>query len=298
MIFVFIMLVALILILLGLLILYRREVYHLLMQLNQIDDGSSIELRSNIRKHIFLLLYGKLNRIFRTFRLKEQKYMRTQEQLKQSISNIAHDIRTPLTSALGYLQMLQDCTESDKQLRYEHIIEKRLDELKYMLEELFLYTTLASDDNSPDCRSTAVFPVLSDCMVGLYQVFEEKQIEPDIRFEDENIAVMATPEILGRLFRNLISNALLHGNGGLSIVQNGSVLTFTNPVKTADTIDTARLFARFYKADPSRRAGSSGLGLAIVKELVQKTGGSVNASIEDGRMLRIKIAFRPVLQRE
>lgn len=292
MVFVIVALIALIIILLGLVILYKRELRYLLLQLEQIEAGSRTELRSKIGNPVFIQLYRKLNDIFATHHTDEQIHIRTQEQLKQSISNIAHDIRTPLTSASGYLQMLLDCTESEKQLRYGHIVEKRLEELKYMLEELFFYTTLTSDENPPDCRSTAVFPILSDCMVGLYQVFEEKQFEPEVQFEDENIAVLATPEILGRIFRNLINNALLHGNGGLSIVQEKSVLTFTNPVKNADAIDTDRLFERFYQAAPSRRTGSSGLGLAIVDELLKQIGGSVEASIVGSNLLRISVTFQ------
>lgn len=277
----------------ALIILYIREVKHLYKQLDQLEAGSHIELTSNTRNRAFLRLYTKLNHIFADVSGEKQKYLRSQTELKQSISNIAHDIRTPLTSASGYLQMLQDCTESVKQLRYERIIERRIAELKDMLEELFLYTKLTSGEFSPDCRRTAVFPILSDCMIGLFHVFEEKQIEPDIRFENEEICVFAAEEILGRIFRNLINNALIHGLGGLSIVQKGTAFTFSNPVQNASVIDPDRIFDRFYKADPARQKHSSGLGLAIVKELCGKIGGTAEAAIVDGQFLAITVRFQP-----
>lgn len=279
-----------------LIILYIREVRHLHQQLDQLEAGSHMELTSHTRNRTFLQLYTKLNHMFDDVRSEEQKYARSQAELKQSVSHIAHDIRTPLTSASGYLQMLMDCTESKKQLRYGQIIEKRIAELKDMLEELFLYTKLTSEEFSLDCKRTEVFPILSDCMIGLYHVFEEKQIEPEIRFENEDICVLAAPEILGRIFRNLINNALLHGTGGLSIVQKGTAFTFTNPIEDAASIDIERLFDRFYKADPARQRRSSGLGLAIVKELCERIGGTADAAVVDGHLLAITVCFLPVMK--
>lgn len=294
MIFLILVLVIIIVVLSALMILYLREVRHLQKQLELLKNGSHMELATNTRNQVFLQLYTKLNQIFADIREKEQQHIRSQNQLKQSVSDIAHDIRTPLTSASGYLQMLEECTESEKQLRYEHIINRRIDELKDMLEELFLYTKLTSADFTFHCQSTAVFPVLSDCMIGMYHVFEEKLIEPEILFENENISVSATPEALGRIFRNLINNALLHGTGGLSIVQTGTTIRFANPVAHADTIDTDRLFDRFYKGDKTRKKGSSGLGLAIVRELCQRIGGTAEAEIVNEDTLEISVTFLPV----
>lgn len=280
-----------IVILASLLMIYSREIRHLTRQLEMLEAGSNIELTTKTGSRTFVALYQKLNHIFAIVRSREQKYLRSQKQLKQSVSDLAHDIRTPLTSASGYLQMLQDCTESEKQFRYEHIIEKRIAELKDMLEELFLYTKLTSDDFSPELQSTAVFPILSDCMIGLYHVFEEKQIEPEIVFENEEICVTATPEILGRIFRNLINNALLHGAGGLRVIQEGGSIAFMNPVNNADSIEADRIFERFYKADSTRKKGSSGLGLSIVKELCLRIGGTAEAELADGNMLKITVSL-------
>lgn len=286
-------LIITIIILAALLILYIREVHHLKDQLDQLEAGSQVELTTNTRNRAFVQLYQKLNHIFSKSRTRERKYIRAQNQLKQSISDIAHDIRTPLTSASGYLQMLKEGTESEKQLRYETIIEKRIGELKEMLEELFLYTKLTSEEFSLDCKDTAVFPVLSDCMVSMYHVFEEKQIEPEIRFENEAVCVFAAPEVLARIFRNLINNALLHGAGGLRIVQSGTTISFINPVEEAASLDVDRLFDRFYKADKTRKRGSSGLGLAIVKELCERMGGTAEAGLTDEKELAVSVTFLP-----
>ena len=219
-----------------------------------------------------------------------REQQRKDQEMKEMISCISHDIRTPLTSAAGYLQMLEDCGDRDTQRRYISIVRSRLDELKEMLEELFLYTKLTNEEFVIECSPTPAFPVLCDCMVGLYHVFDEKGVEPEIRFSDESLLVSASPESLGRIFRNLINNALLHGAGGLCVVQKGDKIIFSNPVEDPSALDPEQLFERFYKADSSRKKGSSGLGLAIVSELMHRMGGTAKAKIH-GNCLEIVLTF-------
>lgn len=248
-----VVLIILLTIMLLTLLHYRREIVRLTRQLDIIEDGSRIELSASVRSKEFMALYQKLETLLETFRASRFQYERSQKQLKKTISNLAHDIRTPLTSAAGYLQMLEECRDMDTQKRYISIVQSRLDELKEMLEELFLYTKLTNEDFVLECSPTPVFPVLCDAMVGLYHVFDEQGAEPEIQFEDESLLVLASPESLGRIFRNLINNALLHGAGGLCVVQKGDRITFSNPVENPSAIDPDQMFERFYKADSSRK---------------------------------------------
>lgn len=281
------------LILLLMLLSYRQEIIRLTKQLDAIEKGSQIELSASIRTKDIQKLYKKLESLLVSFRESRLQHERSQKQLKKTISNIAHDIRTPLTSAAGYLQMLEDCENPETQKRYTAIIQSRLSELKEMLEELFLYTKLTNDDFTLECSPTPVFPVLCDCMVGLYHIFDEQGIEPDVRFDDEALSILASPESLGRIFRNLINNALLHGSGGLKISQHENVITFINPVDDPSTIDPDQIFQRFYKADTSRKRGSSGLGLAIVNELMKRMGGNASVQVTDNNFV-MTLTFRKV----
>lgn len=285
-----VVLIILLIIMFLTLLHYRREIVRLTRQLDVIEDGSQIELSASVRSKEFMALYQKLETLLGTFRASRFQYERSQKQLKKTISNIAHDIRTPLTSAAGYLQMLEECRDMDTQKRYISIVQSRLDELKEMLEELFLYTKLTNEDFVLECSPTLVYPVLCDAMVGLYHVFDERGVEPEIQFDDESLLVLASPESLGRIFRNLINNALLHGAGGLCVVQKGDRITFSNPVENPSAIDPDQMFERFYKADSSRKKGSSGLGLAIVSELMRRMGGAVKAEIY-GNFLEIELTF-------
>lgn len=259
-------------------------------QLEQVDDGSQIEITTDVRSKSFLRLCNRLNSVLEKARTEENQRLRSQRKLKETVSAIAHDIRTPLTSASGYLQMMAECEDEVKRVRYHFIIRQRMDELKNMLEELFLYTKLTSEGFELECSSISVYPVLSECLIEIYDSFQAKGIEPEVEFEDETLQVMASHEGLSRIFRNLIHNALMHGASGLKILQSGNTLIFSNEIPEGIELDAGRIFDRFYKADRTRRKGSSGFGLAIVKELVMRMGGRISAQVKD-QVLSITINF-------
>lgn len=294
MVMILVLMTVLCFILLILLLCCAGELSHLSHQLEHIEKGSCIELTTRFRMMGFLDIYRRLNRILSAGRAQELEQLRAQNLLKQTITGMAHDIRTPLTSAAGYLQMLEDVTKEENQLRYEHIIKKRLSELKDMLEQMFLYTKLTGDDFHLECRDTAVFPVLSDSLVSMYHLFEEKNIQPQVTFADETLHVAADIQALNRIFRNLIHNALLHGCGNLFITQADNCIRFANIMESEPGQDLrdnpSQIFDRFYKADQARRKGSSGLGLTIVKELMAQMGGRAKAQI-NGNLLTITLTF-------
>lgn len=271
---------------------YRLEIQSICQQLEELAQGSHMELFVTRKDKAFLELCRKLNLVMKQNRQKEMQYDKAQKRLKQNISALAHDIRTPLTSAAGYLQMGAECTDDEKRDRYLNVSKDRLEELKDMLEELFLYTKLSSDEFELSIRPVQVLPLLGECLVGMYRQFEEKGTEPVVEFEDEGIRIMADEECLTRIFRNLIQNALLHGTGGITIRQTDRVLTFENPVAEGSEIDVAQIFDRFYKADGARRKGSSGLGLAIAREMTEKMGGTIEAVLEQN-VLTILINWPP-----
>ena len=276
-----------------LLVQYTRsilEVRSIRRQLEEIERGSRMELGVYSRQREMLALCRKLNELGRQNMQGQIRYEKAQKQLKQNITALAHDIRTPLAGASGYVQLAGECRERGRQAYYLQAAEGRLKELGDMLEELFLFTKLSDADFEPDMRRMQVLPLLGDCLVGMYLQFEEKGISPEVRFDSEGFRVDADEEYLRRIFHNLIRNALLHGTGNLVITQQEKRLTFENAVSETSRPDTEQIFEQFYKADSARRKGSSGLGLFIVKELMEKMGGGVKAELEQEK-LRIILIF-------
>ena len=268
----------------------REELVSLRSQLKEIGRGSQIELTLNSRQKPLRKLCLTLNEVLTSKDRDYSRYVRQEKLLKQNITGLAHDIRTPLTGAFGYVQFAMECGDADRRAHYLQAAGKRLSELEDMLEEMFLYTKLTGEAFVPDLKPVLVYPLLSDCLFSFYTRLEERGWEPRVTFESEAFRVRADEEALRRVFLNLIQNALVHGEGGISIVQKENALIFENSFAPDDRPEPALIFDRFYKRDPARRKGSSGLGLFIVKELMERMGGSAAAQAENG-VLRITLVF-------
>ena len=262
-------------------------------QLEEIGRGSHMEISVECRQREMLSLCRQLNRLRQHWFLSQRQYEKAEKKLKQNITSLAHDIRTPLTGAAGYIQLAQECEDFVKREHYLETASDRLKELGDMLEELFLYTKLTSVEFELNMCELQVLPLLSECLVSLYRQFEEKGVSPEVEFESESFRIKADEECLRRIFHNLIQNGLIHGKGGLSIRQSKTSVFFENLVSETSVPDTAQIFDRFYKADSARRKGSSGLGMFIVKELAERMGGQVEAQL-NGQMLTIRLEFPEV----
>ncbi len=208
--------------------------------------------------------------------------------LKYTMACISHDIRTPLAGAMGYLQLLEG--EPDRQAAYLPIVGKRLKELEGLLDELFLYTRLLHETLPLECQEIPALPPLWDALAEFYPQLRAAGAEPELRFDREDLRVWADAEALGRVYRNLIANALCHGGGGLTISGQGGALCFSNPLPPGPQPDPEHLFDRFYQSSPARGKGGAGLGLAIVRELMERMGGQVSARITAGT-LEIRLSF-------
>lgn len=268
----------------------RMALKYLLKQLDEIEHGSHIELAVSARQKQIIKLCKKLNRIFAQSEENRIQYERAERRLMENITSLAHDIRTPLTGARGYVQMAEECGDDERHSEYLVSASRRMTELSDMLEELFLYTKLTGEEYTLNIQQLQALPLLSDCLLGMYQQFEERGMEPVVEFASEGFSVNADEEALRRIFLNLIQNALVHGSGNLKIIQKENSLIFENSVAETNTLNPMLIFDRFYKGDKTRRRGSSGLGLFIVKELMERMNGNVLAELTDGE-LRITLIF-------
>ena len=214
--------------------------------------------------------------------------LRREQELKYTMASISHDIRTPLAGAMGYLELLEG--EPERQADYLRIVRKRLAELDGLLEELFLYTRLQSGSLPLECGELAALPPLWDALAEFYPQLEAAGIAPVLQFDREDMKVYASPEALGRVYRNLIANALRHGGGGLAVSGRDGEICFSNVLAPGSMPDTAHLFDRFYQSSPARTKGGAGLGLSIVRELMERMEGRVSAQIT-GDTLEIRLSF-------
>ena len=209
---------------------------------------------------------------------------------QQDLASLSHDIRTPLAGAQGYLQLYAREQDPEARERCVREAEARLGAMRALVDQLFEYTKAADPTHALELASVRPYPVLAETLAGAYPDFAERGWSPRIDFEDEEIAVQGNEEALARVFSNLTVNALRYGCGAPEVVQRGRHLEFRNLVAHPDSIDTNRMFARFYRADAARAGGASGLGLASVAHLCEAMGAQVSATIEEN-VLCIAIDF-------
>ena len=227
---------------------------------------------------------------------KQKKIIITSEksnrELRQAITNISHDLRTPLTSAIGYIQMIKSGnTPDDKKIEYINIIENRLKSLSSLMNGLFEYTQIIEGKITQNIERINICNVLRDTISSYYDYFISRNFTVEINIPETPLYVLCDANYFRRAVQNLIQNVFAHGIEYFTLTVDGGNIIFQNKVSNAGAIETDRLFERFYTADLSRNSNKTGLGLAIVKEIVQNMGGEVNASVEND-MLSICISIQ------
>ena len=214
--------------------------------------------------------------------------------LKDSLTGISHDIRTPLTSLSGYFQLLQDTEDPAEKARYSAVIRARIRDLESMLENLFSYTKLQDSDYKLPLSRINFTECVIDTTLAFYEQFSEKEIAPCVDIDENPVHIQGNTAAAHRLLQNILKNALEHGTESISIslYSQGCKIIFicANKCKTPDEIDISGVFHKFYKADPARSDTSTGLGLTIAQELARRMGGTLEASLE-GDIFSIRAEF-------
>jgi hypothetical protein len=227
-------------------------------------------------------LADQMNTQLRILRVQRQKYLNGDRELKDAVTNISHDLRTPLTAICGYLDLLEREEKSENAQRYLSQIENRMVALKTLTEELFRYSVVTSTQDLKLERLDLV-RALEESLLSFYGVMQEKAIQPEIRLSEEPVYRELDAAALNRIFSNIISNALKYSDGDFSVaMQEDGSITFTNTAKELNAVTVGRLFDRFYTVEESRN--STGLGLSIAKLLTERMGGSIEAALESQQL--------------
>ena len=268
-------------------IFYRRQVSRLCRQLRFINENKTkMELTADLNAKELNALMCEMNRSIRRFNDAEREFIRRDGCIRETVANLSHDIRTPLTSLDGYFQLLNDPTLTDeKRTRYISVIKSRISSLNSILDELFTYAKLQDSNYGLAMERTSFTATASDAALSFYEDFKATGIEPQVDIPDDEIYISANREALSRILQNILKNALVHGSEiSISLHTDGGNAVFrcSNKVNGEFSISPEQLFDRFYKADTARSEKGSGLGLAIAKGLTEKMNGSISAQVSDG----------------
>lgn len=225
---------------------------------------------------------------------KESKLERKNANFVKMIRNISHDLRTPLTSSLGYVSLMleSDVTEQEK-IKNLKIVEERLKRLSELIDSFFEFSKILSNDQIIELEEINLVAVVEKAISNHYEDFSKDNRMIDFKTNKRKIKIKSNEVMLIRVFDNLIRNAYKHSNGNLDIEINQTdekvKIKFINDLLYKD-LDVDRVFDEFYTVDISRTKGNTGLGLAIAKEFVEQLKGKIKADKKNNKLI-ITIIF-------
>lgn len=228
-------------------------------------------------------LADRLNLQLKELQKQKQRFLQGDRELKNAVTNISHDLRTPLTAISGYLDLLDKTEKNEAVNRYLGIIRNRTEALAQLTEELFRYSVITSPEYDTVTEPVNVNALLEESIAEFYAAFQARSITPDIHIAEERVVRNLNPASLSRVFSNLLANALKYSDGDLEITLTAEgQLLFSNAASDLSSVEVGQLFDRFYTVENARK--STGLGLSIAKALMEQMGGVITAGYEKGRV--------------
>ena len=258
--------------------------------------NSSAKIGISFRDADLCGLTDDLNKTLEKMRKKYNLYVQGDSEVKQTIGNASHDLRTPLTAIIGYLELAKGKMQAGEDITsYLDIIENRARYMKELTDELFEFSGIIGDNDREELQTEEIEinRVLEDSIIDYYSVLSENGIEPVVEITEEPVVRSLNRHVLERIFANLLSNAVKYSQGDLKITLAGSgEIIFENYAPEITEIQVQQLFDRFYTLRTGRN--STGLGLAIARNLVTQLNGTIAAKrIEKNLVIRISFPKSP-----
>lgn len=277
-------------ILMGIIVFIKRQIQDICRQLSFLEEQESNMLITTQTVWFGIGdLVEKINRIILANRKRKKEYLEKEQRVQQVYTNLSHDIRTPLTSLDGYVQLLAESEDKERQKEYLKVVRERISSLKDMLEELFVFTRLKDESYRFELSKICVTRLLKETVFSYYDDWNRQGIVPQFSIEEGDIFIEGNVSALNRVFQNIIKNGLVHGEKNIIIsltkTEREVMISFGNAMKHPEDVDVGQVFERFYKADRSRSRNSTGLGLSIAKGFVERMNGTIEARLEDGQFV-------------
>lgn len=227
-------------------------------------------------------LAASINAELRKLRSERHRFYQGDVELRGAVTNISHDLRTPLTAICGYLELLEKEEKSPKVEMYLANIANRIENLKQLTEELFRYTVILSTEKL-EKEDVDIKGTLEECLLGFYGAMDAKGMEPEIVITDRQVTGTLNRSGLVRVFNNILNNALKYSDGDLRVcLDDDGRLSFSNTAVNMDEIQVGRLFDRFFTVESAR--DSTGLGLSIARTLVEQMDGRIWARYKEQKL--------------
>ena len=262
---------------------YKKEIRDITSQIKDFKDRkTNKKINTQMADKDIENLACEINEYLELYKRNEQEKIAFENTLKQGIANMSHDLRTPLTSIIGYLKLLQnDEIDKDEALA---VLKNKTNKLNVLINDFFELASIESEEYELDITRVNLTNILQEEILSLYEAFESRGFEPKINILDKPIFIMGDKDSLERIVDNLLSNTLKYAERDIKIdleeVSGKAILKISNVCTTLGKEDVIHIFDRFYMADQVRKGQGVGLGLSIVKSLIEKMNGNISAKLE------------------
>ncbi|WP_262176395.1 sensor histidine kinase [Saccharococcus sp. Marseille-Q5394] len=264
----------------------KRELRKLRQQVKEIPKHASFgsRLSFDFREKELMQLVDELNHMIDAFEGKNRQAKQMEENVKLSIAGLSHDLRTPLTSINGYVQLLNETRDETKRVHYVKIIEQSVKRLIDMTDHFYDLARIETNQKEMALASISLSVVVEEIFLSFYEQFEEQQIELEFPEQLQDTHIIADKFMLIRVLQNIAQNILRYAKSKavISYRNEGDDLVFIikNDVKAESKVAVEKVFTRFYTEVSSRtNTEASGLGLYLSKKLVEKMNGTMDAEL-------------------
>ncbi len=285
----FIVLCILIFLIIKILVM-KNEINHIGESLSSIlksDTNNLITIGTNDNE--LKKLANSLNKSLKELRILELEYKNGSREFKSSITNISHDLRTPLTAIRGYLDLMDKSNLTKKQINYLEIIDHKVKDLSDLTEQFFDFSKSIDIQDEIKKENICLNNVLEDSIVSFYSLFKEYNIMPNIDICKNKVVRLLNENMLKRIFENIISNAIKYSKKDFNVkMYDNGIIEFSNRTDQLDHVSLEKIFDRYYTVESAKR--SVGIGLNIAKQLVELSGGSIEAKYKKGFFI-VKLNF-------
>ena len=283
------------------LLLFRISLSWFIRYFNEIDAALDTLIQGD-NKEIVLTqemepMERKLNVLRQTLEKRELESKLAEERKNNLVMYLAHDIRTPLTSVIGYLSLLEEAPDmpTEQKAKYVHITLEKANRLEQLINEFFEITKYNIQEIVLEKEEIDLYYMLLQMLEEFYPLLEEKGNRAELH-SDENVSICGDPAKLARVFNNILKNAVAYSDRNTQIdifveevkapQQEKIIITFRNQGKTIPKEKLESIFDKFYRLDAARNShtGGAGLGLAIAKEIVTRHGGRILAESGNGQV--------------
>lgn len=251
------------------------------------NDDSNQLINKELSSKVIGNLLKEINNLLKTNREEKIEYEKKNKALRKMITNISHDLRTPLTSALGHLDLISNSNLSIEEKEHSlKVVEERLHHLEDLINSFFELSCIVSSNKEIVLEPTNVIAILESCIAYYYDDYKNANRTIIFYNKIKKYNIQTNKEMLKRIIDNLIANAYKHSESNLTIkVEEKGALTirFKNELNFKD-LDINHIFDEFYAVDISRTKGNTGLGLAIAKEFTQKLNGTIKAEKKNNNL--------------